>query len=116
MAKSETRKSVRRRRFNFKKHAKSRERSFHVIPDVLVAGGVALPAFYGPSPGLNDYVMGKLTGQPTAPIGDYISNTIGNAKSELPTMAGLIVGGLVVKWLGRKTGLNRVGTKKVKVL
>ena len=90
----------------------------HLVPDLAIAQGVLGPAIEsGPGgPVLGDYVMGKMTGQSTAPLSDYIANVKDNYMSQIPSIVGWTVGGLLLKWVGKKTGLNRVGTKKVKVL
>ena len=88
----------------------------HLVPAALEAGGALLPAYYGPNPGIASYLDAKLHGQSTAPLGDYVANTMGNIQPDLLPMAEMIVGGMVLKWVGKKTGLNRIGTKEVKIL
>lgn len=102
-------------RSNVKKHKRRHAREVHLLPDLLVAGGVLMPTFEGPNPGVATYMDAKLHGESTAPLGDYISNTMSNIGPDAVGMAELIIGGLAVKWLGKKTGLNRIGTKGVKL-
>ena len=104
------------RRSSAKKHYGRKKPVVHLVPAVLEAGGVLLPTFHGPNPGLNEYVSGKMKGESTAPLGDYIMNSVTNVKSDLIPMAELIIGGMALKWVGKKTGLGRIGTKEVKVL
>lgn len=105
-----------RRRYYSKTRSVHRKPVVHAVPALLEAGGVLLPTFYGPNPGLNEYVSGKMKGESTAPLGDYIMNSVTNVKSDLIAMAELIIGGMALKWVGKKTGLGRIGTKEVKVL
>ncbi len=91
----------------------SKDRTIHLLPDVLVTLGVAEPALnagidwhYYPDKGL----AGNLQYYTDGVIGGYTNS--GNLKSA----AELIIGGYVAKWIGKKTGLSQVGTKKVKIL
>lgn len=95
----------------------------HLLPDILIAGGILEPAFVpngydGSSPldnflntnGTNPTINDKLGQGFKSSVAGY--SDIGN----LITAGELVVGGLIAKWIGKKTGLNHVGSKKVKIL
>lgn len=98
-----------------KKHKRRHAREVHLLPDLMVAGGVLMPTFEGPNPGIVSYMNSKLHNEGTAPFGDYVANTMSNIGPDALEMTELIIGGLAVKWVGKKTGLNRFGTKGVKL-
>jgi hypothetical protein len=104
-----------RPRSDKKKHRFSKPK-IHVLPALLEAGGILLPTYYGPNPPISDYVGSKISGQSTVPFGDYVTNSAGNVKSDLPLMIEMVIGGIVLKWVGKKTGLNKYGTKEMKIL
>ena len=103
-----------------KKNGK-RKMIVHLIPDVLIAGGVISPSFDQNTSAGNDF-WGALTTPTNPTLGIKASQSIVALKDEytnsgnLLTAAELIIGGLVVKWVGKKTGMNRIGTKEVKLL
>ena len=103
-----------------KKNGK-RKMTVHLIPDALIAGGVISPSFDPNTSAGNDF-WGALTTSSNPTVGTKVSQSIVALKDEytsfgnLLTAAELIVGGIVVKWIGKKTGMNRIGTKEVKLL
>lgn len=115
--KGERRKTARRAYEHVRRHRRDK-RDIHLIPDLLVAGGALYPALTtgqgGPS--IGSYVNAVMRHEPTAPVSDYVANTIGNYQGDIFPVAELVIGGFVLKWVGKKTGLNKVGTKKIKVL
>lgn len=107
------------RRTSSKKTRRRRiSKDFHLIPDVLEASGVLWPAVFAPD---NFTVLSQAT-EPGVPIKERIPNVIGAAvtqytsPSELIPAAELVIVGMVAKWIGKKTGLNKIGTKRVKIL
>lgn len=115
MAKSKSSKTRTVYRAKTKSVRHKKKEVIHLVPDLLEVG-VLYPALTSsPDPTIGDYVLGKLRGEGTAPVGDYISNTVGNYKANIVPVIALGLGGLAVKWLGKKTGLSKIGTKRVKV-
>ena len=88
----------------------------HLIPDVFFAGGALVP-FTMPGGGASQSVLQVFQ---TEGFNGYSlmnatyaleQSTIANWKD----IAVLGVLGIAAKWAGKKVGLNRVGTKKVKI-
>lgn len=98
------------------------KRAFHVVPDLMEVGGIAYPFIDSSTTGysalgsLGNAVMGTGGVSRSQAISDAFDNLKGNFSNSLLPAGELIIGGLVVKWLGKKTGLNKVGTKEVKIL
>lgn len=95
------------------KRRKSVKRDIHVVPDVLMTLGAIEPALnsgidwhYYPDKGL------------AGNLGYYADGIVGGYTNvdNLKTVAILELLGIGAKWLGKKTGLNRVGSKDVRVL
>lgn len=92
-------------------------RQVHLIPDLLIVGGISLP-FFEEGTGYNSPYYGVKN----IPKGYSVHATASNfAQSysditHLKDAAVLVGAGLVAKWAGKKVGLNRVGTKDVKVM
>lgn len=102
-----------------KKRSGSRTRAVHVIPDAMILGGILLPAFETSVSGGQSGVSSLAE---NAPANIRVRDSIHNLKESYtdPTLlvdaAELVVAGVVVKWLGKKTGLNRFGTKEFKAV
>lgn len=92
-------------------------RQVHLIPDLLIVGGISLP-FFEEGTGYNSPYYGVKN----IPNGYSVHATASNfAQSYSDTQhlkdgAILVAAGLVAKWAGKKVGLNRVGTKDIKVM
>ena len=107
-----------------KKNRKYRhkERPIHLVPDVMEIGGIAFPFFntggtgYSAAGSLANAIMGTGGVSRSQAMADAVDNFTGNLKDSVIPAGELIIGGLVVKWLGKKFGLNKVGTKEVKIL
>lgn len=101
---------------------RSGKRAFHVVPDLMEVGGIAYPFIDSSTTGysalgsLSNAVMGTGGVSRSQAVADAFDNLKGNFQNSLLPAGELIIGGLVVKWLGKKTGLNKVGTKEVKIL
>jgi len=100
---------------------KHRARAFHVVPDIMEIGGVAFPFFnsagtgYSAAGSLANAIMGTGGVSRSQAMSDAVDNFTGNLKDSVLPAGELIVGGLVVKWIGKKFGLNKIGTKEVKL-
>lgn len=105
-----------RTRYARAKSHRRRDQPIHAVPDLMEVIGIVFPLTQGAGNG------DQLAWDHSAGIGQNISYNMGVVMNEytnpanLVPAAELVIGGLVVKWIGKKTGLNRVGTKKVKVL
>jgi len=90
--------------------------TIHLIPSLMEAGGVVLPAFEkNPEMGnVSPYTQVKEWGAYEQGVKSLASNLTQWDTVKEPLA--LIVGGVVLKWIGKKTGLNKVGTKEVKIL
>ena len=87
------------------------KRVVHVIPDALMIGGIALPAFQGIN-GNNSPVQELVS---THSVGDAVNYGITSYEANWKEPVVGVVGGLVLKWVGKKLGLNRIGTKEFKL-
>lgn len=116
--KGQRRRTARRAYYPKRGHSRAKKREIHLIPDIAILGGALFPAVTtGPAgPGFNGYVTSLMNHEQPAPVSDYMSNAMGNYKTDALTVIELIAGGYILKWVGKKTGLNKVGTKKIKVL
>ena len=83
----------------------------HVVPDALMLGGFALPAFTGIN-GNNSPVQELMA---THSVADAVNYGITSYKTYWAEPVVGIVGGLVAKYVGKKLGLNRIGTKEFKL-
>lgn len=92
---------------------RSKKRELHLVPDVLAVAGVGDLAFESTvAAGNSPYVYAK--------AGDY-NNALGSLMDNVTTWEGLRapvileVAALATKWIGKKTGLNKIGFKGVKL-
>lgn len=96
-----------------KERKKDRGNKIHVIPDVLFASAVGIPFVTVDGAGstaVSNFMAGPGNWQ-------YIPNDIiGGITENVKPIAELVVSAFVAKYLGKKLGLNRVGTKEVKLL
>lgn len=103
-------------RYRYRKEKSARRRrdlrEVHLIPDLIAVGAVALPAVSGREGWGNDPIGTARNGQYGAAMQEYVANAI----SEKWEIAGLFVASYAAKWLGKKLGLNHVGTKKIRVM
>ena len=84
-----------------------KERELHLLPDVFevgAAGILTIPAAQAVWANRSD--LGAINGS------DLWANQI---KPQIVPAIELGVVGLALKWIGKKTGLNRVGTKGVRL-
>ena len=92
---------------------KSRKRAFHVVPDLLYAGagyelvGPALINLYGDFKGGGIQALGNQ---------GNIEFSIEQIKAGAIPAVELAIAGKIVSWAGKKLGLNKVGTKEVKLV
>ena len=120
MAKTKSTKPKRRySRKAFKAH-RHRPDTIHLIPDAMYASAAALP-FITTAPGTSQSaveVIGAVARGET-PIGEGVQNfitaTLGNVRQDIVPMAELAVVGYAIQYAAKKVGLNRVGTKRVKI-
>lgn len=82
-----------------------------MLPDLLIAGGIAAPAFEGINGNNSPYQEMVSTKNIGATV-NYLGTSYRTYWTQPVTG---VVGGLVLKWLGKKTGLNRIGTKEFKL-
>ena len=87
------------------------KRVVHVIPDALMIGGIALPAFEGIN-GNNSPAQELVS---THSVGDAVNYGISSYKTYWTQPVAGVAGGLILKWVGKKLGLNRIGTKEFKL-
>lgn len=107
-----------------KKPGKHRRKDVvHLIPDLFLVGAAAEPFVGNSGSGVSTLDTLSPSWNPGESLSQRMSgafdNLITNMKgpgSTLIPAAELAVVGLVAKWLGKSTGLNRIGTKKVKIL
>ena len=108
-------KSMAKKRNGFGK----RKMTVHLIPDVMETVGVLYPALID-NTGNNFTVASQLTMPGT--VSEKFYGAVGamtqqySTPGELIPAGALVVAGLIVKWIGKKTGLNKIGTKEVKIL
>jgi hypothetical protein len=108
-SKDKVRYRYRDRTNKFRRHSKP---SVHLIPAALEVGALALPVFSDTSQGYPspwESAVRYRNGQAAA------ENLILNVESEWKDMAILFLGGIAAKYIGKKTGLNRLGTKELKL-
>ena len=93
---------------------RSTKRDIHILPDALALLGVV-------DVGIESTVQAGASPYTYAKAGDY-QNAVDSVIANLTTWEGLKTpiileaGAIVAKFIGKKTGLNRVGTKRVKLL
>ena len=109
MAKTKTKYKYRTKSKKSRRHGKP---AIHIVPAALEVAGLALPVFSqtntgDPSPW--DSAVKYRNGPATA------GNLLYNIKTEWEDMAILVGGGILAKYIGKKTGLNRLGTKEFKL-
>jgi hypothetical protein len=92
---------------------KKRDRGIHIVPDILAVAGVGDLALESTTEAGNSpytYFMAK----------DF-QNAVGSLMDNVTTWEGLKapiileIAAVAAKWVGKKTGLNKVGTTKVKL-
>ena len=91
----------------------------HVLPDILYAGGIAAP-FVTSGSGSNgasayDSVKSAFQGN-KAWFQEAAYNTVASVKSNWLEIAALLAGGYVTRYIGKKTNLGKIGTKRLKLL
>ena len=99
------------KRMTKRRYGKKSKRAVHVIPDGLMLGGIALPAFQGIN-GNNSPVQELMA---THSVADAVNYGITSYKTFWAEPVVGIVAGLVAKYAGKKLGLNRIGTKEFKL-
>ena len=92
----------------------------HVIPDIFYTSAVALPFItIGPGESQSAITVVSDVLHGSTPIGQGVNNFISavsdNVIPDLIPMAELAAVGYGLRWLGKKVGLNRIGTKRVKI-
>lgn len=90
----------------------------HLLPDVMYAGGIAVPfAVSGEgSNGASAYDSVKTAFQGnTQWFSEASNNFVDSVKSNWKQIVVLLVGGKAVSYIGKKTNLGKIGTKKVKL-
>jgi hypothetical protein len=95
------------------KKGRSKKSVIHAIPAILEAGGVVLPAIVPTDQGYPSPFESVVKYKNPQ---DAMNNLMSNVKNDWKDMATLIIGGMVLKYVGKKTGLNKVGTKEVRLL
>lgn len=93
------------------KRSHKAHRVVHVIPDAVTVGGLFLPMFQGVN---GNYSPVQETMQ-TKSLADGVNYGITSYESYWKEPVVGVVGGLALKWIGKKLGLNRLGTKKFKL-
>jgi hypothetical protein len=108
-----------------KKGGKPKRRTkgvIHLLPAISEIGGLLEPAFIqnkggDVGPALGQYAIDLLKGNTDGyPANLTFGNTMDSYISGWEYPVGGIIIGEILKWVGKKTGLNKVGTKKVKIL
>lgn len=94
-----------------KTHRRHAKREIHVIPDVLAIGAVAVPVTtvrdgWGENP-----VQMAMSGDLSGALNQAVANTVTQWKPE----AEFLIASFVAKAIGKKLGLNHLGTKGVKL-
>lgn len=100
-----------------KEYHRKHKSEIHVIPDLFYASAAAIP-FVTTTPESQTSAVDSLM-MPGAPIGERVANfanasTQGAIQNIVP-IAELAVIGWAARVLGKKLGLNRIGTKEVKL-
>lgn len=110
--------TVRRYRNNSRSARHKPHDEVHLIPDLFLAGAAAIP-FVNPTSNGNPGFLADMLNT-SIPISDRVTfglNALPEATVEnLKPIVVMGVLGLVAKWAGKKVGLNKVGSKKVKVM
>jgi hypothetical protein len=98
-----------------------RKDQIHLIPDLFGVAALSVPLVL---PGENtngasaaDSVMSIVRGQNTfgAGMSEAVNNTIASVKTNVVPMVELGVLAFAFAWGGKKLGLNKIGTKRVKI-
>ena len=101
------------------KRGHRRVEKIHLVPDLFYAGAVAEPFINSDNTG-NSNAIGYLLSNGGGDIGTTIEGTIWRVKQNLvPSIKDAAILGAVgygFQWLGKVTRMNRVGSKKVKLL
>jgi len=111
-------KTERRRSYHKHRVYHKRQEVYHALPDIFYAAAAAEPLVQ-PGGESSQSVIGVLS-DPSMSLSEKALNApfaleqsvMANWKS----IAVLGIGGYALQWIGKKTGLNKVGTKKVKIL
>lgn len=89
----------------------------HLIPDALELLGIAYPLVATNTTASGASALMDSGFSPATRVELGAEQTYQNFVGGSWKMSALyVIGGLGLKWLGKKTGLNRVGTKEVKLL
>lgn len=101
-----------------KRRGRRKGENIHVIPDALGVMAVAEPFINGDNTN-GDNALGYLLRNGGGNIGATLDGTVWRVKQNIVPAAkdAAILGvfALGASWLGKKLGLNKVGTKKVKL-
>ena len=103
-------------RISKKDKRRKSERAIHLVPDALAVGAGA--ALVGPEAGfiVNLWKDGSPPWSSTGPFGGGAAGeTIGNIMTGVKPAAYLAGAAIGAKYIGKWLGLNRVGSKKVKL-
>lgn len=89
----------------------------HVVPDVLAVAAMAIPFVDSGKVGsaYDNSVQYFKTGQWGPGIQNLISSTMTNLPETILPAVELGVVAIAASWFGRKLGLNKIGTKRVKL-
>jgi hypothetical protein len=107
-----------RRAYRPKRRSHNAKPVIHLLPDLFEVGGVSAPLFenYG---GGNwsplDAVVSAFHGGSKQEVFDSVVGNFTSISTLIPA-AKLVVGGLILRYVGKKTGLGKLGTKRVKLL
>jgi len=91
----------------------------HLLPALLETGGVLYPGIMsgdqtnGGWPGMFSSSNPTMDSKFNAFVGGLQGYTV---TGNLVPAAEMIVGGMVARWIGKKTGLSKIGIKGVKIL
>lgn len=103
-----------------KRKTHKRKEVVHLLPAVAEFGGLVEPLLVqnDPSmgPALYDFMQQRINGDTQYPTSSVPGNIIGSYRSGWEIPVGGVLLGIVLKWVGKKTGLNKFGTKRVKIL
>lgn len=110
MAKSKTK--VRYRRAKAKSAIRHKKSEIHLVPDAMAVLGLG-PIVAGNASGSTPYQQYKGGAGIDGVMGALQANL--TSGTQLKTVAAWEIGAIVAKWIGKKVGLNKVGSGKVKL-
>lgn len=90
-----------------KKRRTAKKRELHVVPDLLAIGGVA-DIF------VESQTLGLIQGKQYDSAMSYLTTNL-TTWNGLKDPVILEVGAIAAKWVGKKLGLNKIGTKGIKL-